>query len=592
MAKANLDSLGWAYIGITIAWTVALFAGMFYLHLHRHLPCLQIRRLPLVFAGLLSLHAYGAVCLVGYVIAPLAPCSAEYWLMSLYLPFGIAMFQTANSQFFYISSRQKSYAYRTSLRDSHPIEQEQADKLSSSRWRRILRGVDRPNGMTRMVVFMAIGLGVQLALAFIIFFGSKKFHPSYGFIDYTVQGTQAQVRMMCSKGWEWWPTIVWQFFWTWVYAPYMLWKSRNVRDVHGWRIQTICCCLVGLPASPLWLTGLYAPQMAPVNQYLIPPGWFAISIFFTEVFAIVFPIVQVLKTQSLQQETLDAIASWEKRNQLHFHGDGSIDSETKSGKSAIYSGTTIQTDLSSPTTTTKASFDSQKSDLLTMVGLENALRANPDPLLQFAALKDFSGENVSFLTHVAAWKQAWSLKPSTPSSNPTTHHHAQFVAATRIYASFVSLQFSEFPINVSSRRIKHLHSIFEAAATQLFRNASTSALSDSATPFDAPPPDASSTVDLQSGLNLDTLGKSNLKSALQVSDMGQDRALEAWEVHEAFGVDVFDEAEGEIKYLVLTNTWPKFVNSGYAMSGLGRDKEGEEGGRGEWWVKRMLCDRG
>lgn len=51
--------------------------------------------------------------------------------------------------------------------------------------------------------------------------------------------------MNCSKGWEWWLSIVWQFFWAWIYAPYMLWKSRSVRDVHGWRIQTILCSLVG-----------------------------------------------------------------------------------------------------------------------------------------------------------------------------------------------------------------------------------------------------------------------------------------------------------------------------------------------------------
>lgn len=40
-----------------------------------------------------------------------------------------------------------------------------------------------------------------------------------------------------------WLSIVWQFFWTWFYAPYLLWKTRNVRDTHGWRVQTIGCCL-------------------------------------------------------------------------------------------------------------------------------------------------------------------------------------------------------------------------------------------------------------------------------------------------------------------------------------------------------------
>src|SRR5690348_671733 len=41
-----------------------------------------------------------------------------------------------------------------------------------------------------------------------------------------------------------------------------------------------------LPASPLWLTGMYAPQFAPLNKYLPPPTWFSVCIFFMEVFAI------------------------------------------------------------------------------------------------------------------------------------------------------------------------------------------------------------------------------------------------------------------------------------------------------------------
>jgi hypothetical protein len=78
-----------------------------------------------------------------------------------------------------------------------------------------------------------------------VFLGSKKFHPGYGLFDYTVKGTGMEARMNCSKGWEWWLSIVWQLFWAWVYAPYLLWKSRSVRDVHGWRLQTICCSVAG-----------------------------------------------------------------------------------------------------------------------------------------------------------------------------------------------------------------------------------------------------------------------------------------------------------------------------------------------------------
>jgi hypothetical protein len=41
------------------------------------------------------------------------------------------------------------------------------------------------------------------------------------------------------------PSIVWQIFWAWCYAPYLLCKVRKVNDVHGWRLQTIICCIAG-----------------------------------------------------------------------------------------------------------------------------------------------------------------------------------------------------------------------------------------------------------------------------------------------------------------------------------------------------------
>lgn len=41
------------------------------------------------------------------------------------------------------------------------------------------------------------------------------------------------------------PSIIWQFFWSWCYAPYLLWQVRDIHDVHGWRNQTVYCCFVG-----------------------------------------------------------------------------------------------------------------------------------------------------------------------------------------------------------------------------------------------------------------------------------------------------------------------------------------------------------
>ena len=101
-------------------------------------------------------------------------------------------------------------------------------------------------------------------LTFFVYFGSEMFHPSYGIFNVKVPGTEQQRQQLCVEGWEWsvilpqlpvtlrrclhrhrWLSIVWQFFWAWIYAPYMLWKTRNIHDTHGWRVQTICCCIAG-----------------------------------------------------------------------------------------------------------------------------------------------------------------------------------------------------------------------------------------------------------------------------------------------------------------------------------------------------------
>ena len=311
-----------------------------------------------------------------------------------------------------------------------------------------------------------------------------------------------------------------------------------------------------------------------------------------EVFGIGFPIADVLKGNSLRQETLEAIASWETRQATNgLYGDGSLKSP-----SACSTTTTLKSS-SENTLIGKRSFESRKSDMLTMTALENALRTNAVPLLEFATLKDFSGENISFLTHVADWRRYWL----TPKASTAEHRRRQFIAATRIYAHFISLEFSEFSINISSKEMRRLHDVFEGAATLLYRHSRgsvSSSTSDNATPFDSVIPNEvtelataskssfSSITELKTGINLDSLGRANLRAMSRMQELDIDEVLADIEIPQAFTEIVFDPAEGEIKYLVLTNTWPKFVNVGRANSQMSKDNEEE---RGNVWMRKILC---
>lgn len=47
-----------------------------------------------------------------------------------------------------------------------------------------------------------------------------------------------------------WPSIIWQFFWSWIVAPTILWRARRIHDTLGWRTQTLACCLAGYVLHP------------------------------------------------------------------------------------------------------------------------------------------------------------------------------------------------------------------------------------------------------------------------------------------------------------------------------------------------------
>lgn len=166
MAAAHqpvLDNVGWTYIGAAIAWTSILAIAMTFLWYHRRLPQLQIRRLPLVFVAVILLHMYLVLCMIGYVIGPVAPCTAEYWIMSIFVPCGIAIFQVSNTQFFHIASQQKRFLSMQRLEDLMRGKQVSIlDGKAGSLWHRMYQRLCNIDHITRMVIFVSIGMTVQV----------------------------------------------------------------------------------------------------------------------------------------------------------------------------------------------------------------------------------------------------------------------------------------------------------------------------------------------------------------------------------------------------------------------------------------------
>lgn len=264
---------------------------------------------------------------------------------------------------------------------------------------------------------------------------------------------------------------------------------------------------------------------------------------FMEIFTVFLPCWEVMRHQTLRQETLDAIAQWESNNKSFSGG--------KAAKS-IASGSTMVDSIRTGWKSHNGSVKSNSGEsILTMSALEHVLERNPEPLQQFSALRDFSGENIAFLTSVSDWKSALpasvrNAEKSEQDANSRELVRERFNRALRIYADFISTRDAEFPINISSTHLKQLETIFETPARIMYGDRREV---DLATPFEVP-----------GERKLSEMSETSSATTASVDKPVAGDRVQYWgDIPDDFNGKVFDEAEKSIKYLVLTNTWPKFV---------------------------------
>lgn len=92
--KPNTDGLGILYVVLAIIYTIILSTELVILYRHRLDFCVRIRGTNIIFAAVASLHIYLVIVLLVYPLNGRFPCAAEFWIMSLFLPFGMACFQS------------------------------------------------------------------------------------------------------------------------------------------------------------------------------------------------------------------------------------------------------------------------------------------------------------------------------------------------------------------------------------------------------------------------------------------------------------------------------------------------------------------
>ena len=218
--------------------------------------------------------------------------------------------------------------------------------------------------------------------------------------------------------------------------------------------------------------------------------------------------------------------------------------------------------------------------MYTMASLEKALAVNPRPLLFYSATKDFTAENIVFLMQVRRWRAAFSSAP-TINGRVTDETRAHlFASAVDIYAACVSEKTAEYPINVEGPIRNALNAVFAHAApdgefaqklqSARFKRTMQWAEKDRESSCDSTEPFWEKSGTGMHDTKITAL-PSQKDSLFQphpgVAPFGKSRAR----IPAEFDESVFNAAEKSIKYLVLTNTWWKFVSA--IEQGLGGSPE-------------------
>jgi hypothetical protein len=153
--RFNMDGLGVLYIMVATVWTLSLVIGSVFLIRNRRLPYLRMRRISLSIGGVATLHVYLVLCLTAYILNGNFPCATEFWIMSIYLPLGIALYHAANTQLLHVAMLQKNFA---------PHESAALQKDARKPTWRIIRDTLAEYGPTRRTMsLIGIGMAVQVS---------------------------------------------------------------------------------------------------------------------------------------------------------------------------------------------------------------------------------------------------------------------------------------------------------------------------------------------------------------------------------------------------------------------------------------------
>ncbi|KAK2764983.1 hypothetical protein FQN54_008682 [Arachnomyces sp. PD_36] len=186
--------LGNFYIGFTILWSGALFALALCTRSERRQPPYPTRMSGTALGAVIMLRVYWMVYMLEYPLGNGYACSLEFWIMSITLPYGVALFQASNIQVL------RQAILRQRLAELNPATAPPADQIPA----RTLLGFHLhrfPNITTGRMI--TLGMILQLIITIVLAAVTGKVGGGYG------EGSEDVSRMQCRQGLEWLPAIIW-----------------------------------------------------------------------------------------------------------------------------------------------------------------------------------------------------------------------------------------------------------------------------------------------------------------------------------------------------------------------------------------------
>ncbi|EOA85300.1 uncharacterized protein SETTUDRAFT_90966 [Exserohilum turcica Et28A] len=497
----NLGPLGIIYILAAVLYTIILCVELFFLYRRRNAFCIRVRNIKVVLAAVLMLHIYLVVVLLVYPWNGYFPCAAEFWIMSVFLPSGMAFFQACNAKVLTV--------YENQCRMTRDFLEGARKKRISYTPRGLYEAWRDLDPAKKVYVGTVAGLVISFFPAIALFFGSRRFHASYGFFG------EATDFRKCRRGAEWVPSIFVQLFWSMLVGPWILWKIRKIHDVHSWALQTRLAIIAGLPGTPLWIAFTYTSvsNVDGITEYFAPAGWFIPSLVVCQQVLILIPLRDAMRTPPSRRSSVSDTSSL---NSIH-----SVVDEKP----------------------TKIVFSQEFKTKGSMRALELTIQNSIEPLIAWAAIREFTAENCIFLREVRNFRKKWgSLDVVT-----TVQRRQMFNEASLIFFTLVNPFTAESPINIEYKIFKAMQNMFANVEFDPYM------------PRCPTPDNVNSPVQRENVICPweNTLSRpASIDSNATTSTTSSARSI----VPSDFTEQVFDSAYDSIKYLVFTNTWPRYVD--------------------------------